>query len=225
MSVWIARVLSVLFVLAPMLVQAASTTVTSCGQVVTGKAVLAGDLDCSAYPGHALVLDGTLVLNGFTLTGNPISPGDYDTVACTGTCRVTIKGPGTIVSGTNAVEGGKVIVTKEVTIRDAANWGVRGTSVRILHSAIQNCGHGIAVAIFGGGGVTGETITVSRSSLDGHGSYGVNATTRATLRHVHVLGNPIADIRSFEKPTVVKTTCLSSRRESLIETWGVCAAD
>jgi hypothetical protein len=39
------------------------------------------------------------------------------------------------------------------------------------------------------------------------------------------MGHPIADIRSFEKPTVVDVNCLLSRRASLAETWGVCLGE
>lgn len=56
---------------------AARVTLTTCGQTVVGSAQLAADLDCSAYAGHALVLDGNLALNGFTLTGNATDPAGY----------------------------------------------------------------------------------------------------------------------------------------------------
>lgn len=60
--------------------------VTTCGQAVSGDAMLTGDLDCSAGPDPALDLasGSRLDLAGFTLTGNMTA------IQCElGPCRIT----------------------------------------------------------------------------------------------------------------------------------------
>jgi hypothetical protein len=225
---WIPRTLlafAVTTIWSPAPSSAALVTLTSCGTVVVGRAQLTADLDCSAYPGHALVLDGNLSLNGFTLRGNSTDPAGYSAIDCTGKCRVRIKGPGTIVGGATAVSGEKVKLSKEITIRDAAEWGVVGAIVRASTVDVHANGAGLPVGPDGGGGIGGGKITVIRSHVDNNGSFGVNATIRAVLNHAHVLGNPVADLRSYEKPTAAKSTCLTSRRANLAETWNVCFGD
>lgn len=204
---------------------AAVVPVTACGMTIVGRAELVGDLDCSAYAGHALALDGTLELNGFTLTGNTGGGNLYDAVHCTGRCRVKVKGPGTIVGGSVGVSGIKVLVTGEVTVHDAGEWGVLGAILRVVRSHVHTNGVALGVGADGGGGVNGGTVSVVRSTIENNASYGVNATVRATLHLVDATDNGIVDVRSDGKPTAVKTTCKHSARESLAETWGICALD
>jgi hypothetical protein len=202
--------------------QAARVTVTTCGQVVVGSADLAGDLDCSTYPGHALVLDGSLRLNGFTLMANATDPAGYSAVDCTGKCRVRIKGPGKIVGGSTAVSGNQVRLSKGIEVRDAAEWGVAGAEVKASSVYVHDNGLGLAVGPEGGGGIVGGKVNVKRATVDANGSFGINANVRAVLNFVLSSGNPIADIRSYEKPIVAKSTCAKSAKGNLAETWGVC---
>jgi hypothetical protein len=204
---------------------AARVTLTTCGQTVVGSADLAGDLDCSTYPGHAVVLDGSLRLNGFTLTGNASDPAGYSAVDCTGKCRVRIKGPGTIVGGSTAVSGNQVRLSKEIVVRDAVEWGVAGAEVKASTVWIYDNGLGLTVGPEGGGGIAGGKVNVKRSTIESNGSYGVNANVRAVLNFVSLSDNPVADVRSYEKPTVAKTSCFTSARGNLGENWGVCFND
>src|SRR5262245_16616836 len=67
----------------------AQTTVTTCGQEVSGAAALAADLDCTGLSGNAVTLHGgTLALNGHTITGADIG------VYCDRRCSVV--GPGLV---------------------------------------------------------------------------------------------------------------------------------
>ena len=216
--------LAILVLLLPFTAEA-KVGVTSCGMTIAGSAELTGDLDCSAYPGHALVLDGSLKLNGFTLTGNATDPAGFSVVDCTGKCRIKITGPGAIVGGSTAVSGGKVVVKKEVVVRDAGAWGVSGADVRIGLAYIHSNGGALAVGPTGGGGVNGGKINVSRSTIANNASYGVNANVRAILTNSNVNGNAVADIRSYEKPKTHDTSCLHSARANLAESWGVCFGD
>ncbi len=204
---------------------AAIVPVTSCGLTVVGRAELTGDLDCSAYPGHALMIDGTLELNGFTLTGSASGSNLYDAVHCTGRCRVKVKGPGTIVGGFVGVSGIRVLVTGEVTIHDAAGFGVLGAIVRVVRSHVHTNGSGAGVGPDGGGGVDGDKVSVVQSTVEDNAAYGITALSRATLHLVSAIGNGFVDVRSGKKPTAVKTTCLRSARDDLAETWGICALD
>jgi hypothetical protein len=203
----------------------AKTAVTSCGMTITGNAELTADLDCSGFAGHAVVLDGSLALNGFTLTGNATDPAGYSAVDCSGKCRVKIKGPGTIVGGATAISGRDVVVTKEVVVRDAANWGVTGAKIRVKRSYVHHNGFALAVGPDGGGGVWGGKVFVFGSTIESNASFGVNANTKATLNDCAVTGNGPFDVRSYLKPTLHDTSCNHSARGSLAETWGVCFND
>jgi hypothetical protein len=157
------------------------TAVTSCGMTIDGNAELTADLDCSGFAGHAVILDGSLALNGFTLTGNATDPAGYSVVDCTDKCHVKIKGPGTIVGGATAVSGREVVVTKEVLVRDAANWGITGAKVRVTRSHVHDNGFALAVGLDGGGGVWGGKVVTVRSTIERNATYGVNANVRATF--------------------------------------------
>ncbi len=203
----------------------AKTVVDSCGMVVAGTATLQGDLDCSAHPGHALVLDGRLELRGHTLTGNSTDPAGYSTIDCAGDCVISIRGPGTIVGGANGVSGGTVKVSREVTIRDAAEWGVSGARVRLRECHVLDNGFALPVGASGGGGIVGGKITVSHSRVEDNASFGMNASVRAVVNHASILQNGLVDIRSFERPRLRDANCMVSSRANLNENWGVCIND
>src|SRR5262245_42099683 len=84
--------------------------VTTCGQVVQGRASLVADLDCSAYSGIPVTLDrAKLLMNGFRIVGNPSATDPDDpslpapVVHCVGN-RCAIVGPG-IVTGAGGPAG------------------------------------------------------------------------------------------------------------------------
>lgn len=218
------RVLALAFALAATVPaeSSARVLVTTCGQVVQGQGVLAGDLDCSTHPGHAVVLDGTLVLNGFAVIGNATDPAGYSAVDCTGKCRVKIKGPGHIIGGSTGVSGSKVVVTEEVTVLNAAEWGIRGARVTVKSAFVHDNGAGLGTGPDGGGGIGGGKITVTRSTIVGNAAYGVDANVVTRLTHADLTGHAVADVRSFEEPKLHDTICFVSRRASLAESWNVC---
>jgi hypothetical protein len=219
------NVLTTLLVMMPALTAAGAIPLTTCGASVVGRAVLTGDLDCSTHPGHALVLDGKLELNGFTLTGNATDPAGYSAVDCLGKCRITVTGPGTIVGGSTAVSGGKVRLKHEITVRDAAEWGISGAEVRLSRCHVLDNGLALAVGPDGGGGIRGGKITVTQATIEDNASFGLDASIRAKLMRSSSIGNGLVDVRSFEKPTLVDAACVTSRRGNLKETWGVCFGD
>ncbi|HSP96733.1 MAG TPA: thrombospondin type 3 repeat-containing protein [Candidatus Dormibacteraeota bacterium] len=135
-------------ILIPGRAAAASVPVTACGQTVAkGRAHLVADLDCSAFDGPALTLGrARLDLDGFTLTGTSVTPGDGTaTVDCLERCD--LRGPGTIAGGDVGIAHtaalGKVLV-RDLTVRDAYGEGIIGPNVKIRNADI-----------FGNGLVTG----------------------------------------------------------------------
>lgn len=183
-------------------------SVTSCGQVVKGTGQLVGNLDCSADVGEAVHLTGTLLLNGFALTGAPTS----DVVRCeTGACRVV--GPGTVTGGTDGVrsdrgarvEAGAIVTgntgdgvrtDKTAKITDAtvsANGGdgVRSKTTAVLSGAsiLSNAGDGVR---------TDGTATVKGSTVSGNGGNGIDSDKIAkAMKGSTVTGNGFDGIRGI----------------------------
>lgn len=116
-------------------------------------------------------------------------------------------------------------LSKEIVVRDAAEWGVTGAEVKASTVYVHDNGLGLAVGPEGGGGIAGGKVHVKRSTVDNNGIFGINANLRAVLNFVHASGNPVADPRSYDKPTVAKSTCLTSAKGNLAENWGVCFND
>lgn len=187
---------------------AASIPVTTCGQIVKGTGQLVADLDCSAGVGEAVHLTGTLLLNGFVLTGAPTS----DVVRCeTGACRVV--GPGTVTGGTDGVrsdrgarvEAGAIVTgnagdgvrtDKTAKITDAtvsANGGdgVRSKTTAVLSGAsiLGNTGDGVR---------TDGTATVKGSTVSGNGGNGIDSDKIAkAMKGSSVTGNGFDGIRGI----------------------------
>jgi hypothetical protein len=221
---------------------AALIPVTACGTVVSGRAELLGDLDCSTYPGSAVVLVGRsqLRLNGFTITANT-SMQDVDVagIQCVSTipgkkeiCK--IHGPGTIVGGTIGIDGGMKPCISDVTVAGAGTVGVLGGSVMIRHSVIQNNG-GLAVQ-YDGGGVRASAVSLRDCDVSGNAEHGVWANGgRLRLVKSSVTGNGTApgcatepnlcaDLVSYATPQLMGSTCETSTRPNNT-THGVCSND
>ena len=219
----------------------AATIVTTCGQSVTGPAVLAADLDCSAVSGPAVVLatGGTLSLGGFTLTASEVG------VQCMGLC--SIFGPGTIRHP--AYDPGwncpavppytgcpiGILATGKIRLNDVTleNWGdgiLALAAARLRGSTIQN----------GRQGVLGVAATIVKSTITNNADFGVVAgeSTRdggvhykfylARILHSAVTENGI-DIEAYKRPKVVGSSCTTSRHLTVPpsppvggDEWAVC---
>jgi len=197
--------------------------VTTCGQSVSGDAMLAGDLDCSAGPDPALDLaNGTrLALAGFTLTGNMTG------IQCeVGSCKIT--GPGTIRrsaplppnSNTVGVLGLKRAKLDGVIVE---NWDsgvyVLGPAY-VRNSTIQSNYRGIL----------GAPLRATDSSFVGN-YYGTWAS-EGTKDGIHYIfwsskivrctfsGNTI-DVAGFKRPTVRNSACTTSDQLTIpLTPWG-----
>ncbi len=209
---------------------ATTMMVTTCGQSVSGNAVLAGDLDCSAGPDPALdLMNGTrLSLGGFTLTGKTTA------IFCeVGSCKIT--GPGTIQgsvpqpnSNTIGVFAAKHAKLDGVTV---TNWN-QGIYVlgpgSVKNSTIQGNHMGIL----------GAPLRATDSSFVGN-YYGTWAS-EGTYGDMHYIfwssrivrctfsGNTI-DVSGYKRPTVRNSACSTSDHLTIPATpwgggdeWGVC---
>lgn len=162
-----------------------TTVVSTCGQVVSGTAVLQADLDCSGYTGTAItVARGVLRLNGFTVTGNPALPpepgcDDGIVVACS-SGRCTLEGPGTITGGGSPPcnVGAVAFFRKVIGVTTTGNTGSGiSQAVHIENSTVSANGlHGVVVgnsrtklvgtSVSGNAGRGIEAIGARRVSLD-----------------------------------------------------------
>jgi hypothetical protein len=217
----------------------ADTVVTTCGQSVTGPAVLEADLDCSAASGPAVVLanGGSLSLGGFTLTAKEVG------VQCIGRCGIL--GPGTIrrtaydpgwtcpaVVYSDCPVG--VLTSGRTRFTDVTleNWGsaIQALApVKLSNTTIQNCRRAML----------GSSATVIHSTITNNAEVGVFAgeSTRdgvhfkfypARVLHSTVTGNGV-DIEAYKRPKVVDSTCVTSGHLTVPpsapvggDEWGVC---
>lgn len=237
--VWLLLVVGALL-LASNLPAAATTQVTYCGQVYMGRGILTGNLDCTGYGGHALIIErGSLELNGFTLTG-----GDYYGVHCLTTCW--IKGPGTIQgAGWDGVRADGWTVAYGVVIRDN---GLNGINGRNNSNASRLIVRDSTITGNGFNGIEADSaVLVRRSTITNNGAYGIDVGVqfcdtagRVLLQRSTVTGNGgacpdgmvCADVSSCGRrnhpPRLRRTTCGTSyQRESGIPglDWDVCQQD
>lgn len=159
--------------------------VTTCGQIVSGTGQLTANLDCSGAADEAVKLTGKLLLNGFTLTGNPA----FDVVRCqTGGCGVS--GPGTITGGADGVRSDRgARVDAGAIITGNAGDGVRTESTaKVLDATISGNG---------GDGVRSKSrATIQRSTVSGNTGDGVRTDKTASLKEAIVTGNAGAGVDS-----------------------------
>lgn len=156
----------------------AQTPVTTCGQEVSGAAVLAADLDCTGFNGNAVTLHGgTLTMNGHTITGGDIG------VYCDRRCSVV--GPG-LVTGSNffGVDGFQTSVhLKQVDVTNVALLGVQCWKSCVVDGPATMSGNGVAVAgsgntkVRGGVTITGNDTAISVSNSHGTASVIVTGST------------------------------------------------
>lgn len=174
---------------------AASVPVTTCGQDVKGVGDLVADLDCSAVPDDAVNLNGRLMLNGFTLTGNP----GFDVVSCkAGPCRVT--GPGTITGGSDGVRSDKgATIEAGAIITGNTSDGVRtDAAIKILDSSVTaNGGNGVR---------SSASASITRSTISGNAGDGVRADAAAKVVDSTVTGNGSDGVSSDSSASITRST-------------------
>jgi hypothetical protein len=187
----------------PVLANATTVLVTSCGQTVHGVGELTGNLDCSGVADEGVRLTGRLLLGGFTITGHP----SHDVIECAGGCVVV--GPGTITGGSEGIRGDGHVKVMNVTctlntgdgVHADSNAGVSGATIT------DNAGDGIrgnanakvtssTVSGNGGSGVQADRgATVSMSTVTGNDGDGIAAEATVRLRETAVSGNGFDGVR------------------------------
>lgn len=174
---------------------AAPIPVTTCGQDVQGTGQLTADLNCAATLDEAVKLKGTLLLNGFTLIGNPA----FDVVRCrTGACRVV--GPGIVAGGADGirsdvgarVEGGAIVT------------GNTGDGVRTEKTAKIT---GANVSGNGGDGVRSKGAALLKGAeASGNSGTGVRTDGTANVQASSVMANGEDGIHSDKVAKAIKTS-------------------
>jgi hypothetical protein len=181
------RLVGVFVLLSSVVSGQAGDTVSSCGQRVTGSAVLAADLDCSGYAtGPAVELTGTLDLASHTILGNPTATA----VACDGNC--VVRGPGTITGALGGVAGARSVrIENAATIVSNVEEGVVAAgSVDVRDSVVRLNRIGID-AVYGRGVLYRSDVSENRGS-------GLLANRAAKIVDSTVNGNGSIGVVSFE---------------------------
>ena len=204
----------------------AETTITQCGQVVLGSASLAGDLDCSSYPGVAVIIKkGKLRLNGFTITSNPTNHDPtYDThglpaVFCVNGC--TVIGPGTITGaggGTTNGQGcciGEALSGRRVKAIDVTIEGNGGSGIGAPRLVLDGC----TVRNNAGNGVGSHYRTrISDSTIENNGLrgvYGNNGIGSLNISGSTITGNAGQGVMHLFHPTITDSTISGNGTDQL----------
>jgi hypothetical protein len=223
-------------------VRGAPIPVSACGTVVIGRGELVADLDCSAYPGSAVVLVGRsrLLLNGFSISANTSMQGqDVAAIQCVWSspgrvesCK--IRGPGTLTGGTIGIDGGLKPSVSDVIVAGAGTVGVLGGKLVMRRSVIQ--GNGALAVQYDGGGVRAASVSLRDCDVSGNARNGVWSNGgRLRLVRSSVTGNGVdagcesepnlcADLVSYETPRLMESICGTSTHVNHTS-FGVCADD
>jgi hypothetical protein len=148
-------------------VWAAAVPITYCGQIVRGRGYLTGNLDCSGFVGHAVILErGKLDLKGFTMRGAA-----FYGVHCQSSCQ--INGPGTIAE--NGLDG--VHAENWAIVRDAVitRNGLSGVSAHNINGGTRLVIRNATITENGLNGIEADNLAVLRdSNISNNGQSGIN---------------------------------------------------
>ena len=178
----------------------AQVPVSTCGNFISGDAVLTADLDCSGEPEDSSVITfssrARLDLAGFTIIGPALSRG---VIRCYRACDVV--GPGTIVGGrwgivANRPSGGSPytnVTAEGVVFQDQLLEAIVGKRVHVIGSLIDNAGRS-AVSARSSTTIEGTTIsnccdTAQPTSGSVLGGVAVGANRRARIENSIITGN------------------------------------
>lgn len=169
--------------------------VTACGQQVQGTGQLAADLDCTGSGDEAVKLNGTLLLNGFTVTGDAA----FDVVRClAGACRVV--GPGTVTGGADGIrsDGGARVEAGAVVTGNAGDGLRTDKTAKVTEATVQGNG---------GDGVRSKGAAVLKgATVDGNGGTGVRTDGTANVQASTVQGNGEDGIHSEKVAKATKAS-------------------
>jgi hypothetical protein len=157
------------------------TPVTTCGQEVSGHAVLNAALDCTGFDGYAVHMHaGVLTMNGFTITGGTTG------VFCDGPCKIL--GPGTITGselfGVSAFETKTTIRNVDITNHGA--FGIQSWRKAVVEGPATISGNGIGIRT--GAGLTVRNMTITGNAAAVHGANNAGTAT-ANIIDSTITGN------------------------------------
>jgi hypothetical protein len=159
----------------------AATSVTTCGQEVTGGGSLANDLDCTGTEYYAVLLhSGTLALNGFTITGG-------FGIFCDGPCKVV--GPGTVTgSSVFGINGfGSSLKVTNVTLTDNGFAAVQCRGSCAITGPAGMTGNGSGVRA--GGKLKISNLAITDNQFMAIDASNNASSARVTARNVTITGN------------------------------------
>ncbi len=181
---------------------AAAADVTTCGQIVAGKGELIADLDCTGFPGAAVIVNkGSLNLAGFTLTG-----GDDDGVFCDRSCRVFSDPPGGSIvgSGFQGIESDRSVRAEFITVSgsgwEAIEAGERLFARGVLASGNLVTGGTAALSAFPG------RIKLRESTVTANAGVGVWSGKSAVLVDSDVTANDADGVGASQKVKLKRST-------------------
>jgi hypothetical protein len=227
--------------------------VTACGQVVPPRetGVLQVDLTgCGSSAVGAFLSDRSeLDLNGHAIASGAIG------VHCTGK-RCTVHGPGEIrnvtVHGLRASFKNARVRVEDVNVHDSAFAGIVADSgrPRITVERVQATGNAVGIETIFSGQIVGEDVDASNNRSSGIVAGRRFRFTRLTLLNTGagdphpeddglvclygggsltdstVTGSAGADLATFKRPRLVRSTCGTSRFVGPGgATWGICTND
>jgi hypothetical protein len=242
-------VLVVLGILVP--ASARAVDVTACGQVVPANQIGVLQVDLTTCPSSAVGVflqdRATLDLNGHTIASGAVGVRCMDR-------RCTVHGPGDIhgtgLDGILAQHDNARVHVLDVQVHDNSSGGVvaDGAKPRIDLTRVQLHGNVVGAEVGYRGRIFGEDVDASNN----HGN-GIVAAARYRFERLTligttagpsggdglvcqfgtgviidstVIGSAGADLATFKKPKLVRSTCGTSRHVAPGgATWGVCAAE
>lgn len=145
----------------------ATTLVTYCGQSFQGRGILVGDLDCTGFTGHGVIIQrGRLDLRGFTIRN-----AGYYGVHCETTCRVF--GPGTINgNGLDGIHAEQWVIARNISI---SNNGLSGIFARSIYDGSRVIAKNVIVIANGLNGIEVDNLALVRNSrISGNGQHGID---------------------------------------------------
>ena len=184
-------------------------TVNTCGQSVSGEAVLGADLDCSSYDGPAITINGgRLDLVGFRVTGNYALPPLYSgishaVISCANHQLCEIVGPGELVGGVFGITANRLKLSS-VTISGNRRDGVHGFWDLDNNSNPINVGKLVvaeaSITDNGRYGVYGLRCKIADTTVADNGQHGVHCMQRLKLKSAVVTGNALDGVRLYWWP-------------------------
>jgi hypothetical protein len=205
---------SVLVLTGSVVTAAAQTTVTACGQEVSGHVILPADLDCTGFDGYSVVIHhGSLAMNGHSITGG------VSGIFCDGPCNII--GPGLVTGstgiGVNAFQ--TTLKMKSVDVTNHAIYGVQSFKNCLLQGPATISGNGLGVRVGTTAKLRDMTITANQTAM----AVGDNAGSgRALVFDSTISGNAEGGVLAQRLVKAVGSTITGNGTIGISTGWSGC---